>query len=326
MDTENKHTDPVALLPKVFSGEATSEENRQVDEWLSSDPANREEFNSFARLWNITAKAAGSVDIDLDQEWQRMESAMAPVQSRTFTLTRIIQIAASVVLVSALAFAILKYSAGSTEKAPLAGTTAITLPEGSKVTLNAGSKITYRKGFGIAHRDLRLRGEAYFEVGKNAGLPFVVETDDAAVQVTGTKFNVKAYQDDPEVLVTVTEGAVRLYEKEQPLKEASLSAGETGIYNREGKTIETRRTENLNILAWKTHVMDFYNTPLGEVMEILRNTYHVRFSIDPALQPCSITVRFENQELDSVLNVLKSTLELNITKKGRQVIITGEGC
>src|SRR3989304_3560666 len=104
METENKNNDPVAMLPKVFSGEATPEENKLVDQWISADPANREEFDSFARLWNLTGKAAGTGDIDLESEWRIMESAIAPVRAKTFTVAAIIRIAASVLLIAALAF------------------------------------------------------------------------------------------------------------------------------------------------------------------------------------------------------------------------------
>lgn len=314
------------MLPKVFSGEATPEENKLVDQWISADPANREEFDSFARLWNLTGKAAGTGDIDLESEWRIMESAIAPVRAKTFTVAAIIRIAASVLLIAALAFTGLKISGTKTDRAPAVNLAAVTLPDGSVVTLNAGSKIMYKKSFGISNRDLHLRGEAYFEVNRDAGLPFVVETDETSVQVTGTKFNMKAYKHDAVIRVTVTEGAVRFFVKGQPVKETMLLAGETGIYDPSGNTMNKSGKENPNILSWKTRVMEFYNTPLAEVTEVLMNTYHVPLEIDPALQQCTVTVRFENQELDSILNVLKSTLDLTITKKGKHFAITGKGC
>ena len=56
MNTENQNIDPRGLLPKVFSGEATPDEKKQVDEWLAADPANRTEYESIARLWTLTGK------------------------------------------------------------------------------------------------------------------------------------------------------------------------------------------------------------------------------------------------------------------------------
>jgi transmembrane sensor len=326
METENTNTDPVAMLPKVFSGEASPEENKLVDQWISADPANREEYDSFARLWNLTARAAGSAEIDLDREWRLMESAMDPVRSRSITLAGIFRIAASVLLITSLVLAALHLTGTRTEKAPAKVLATVALPDGSVVTLNAGSKIMYKKSFGISNRDLELKGEAYFEVKQNAGLPFVVETGKTSVEVTGTKFNIKAFKQDTMVSVTVTDGAVRFFVKGQPARETTLYAGETGTYDPSANTMNKTGNENPNILSWKTRVMEFYNTPLVVVTEVLMNTYHVPLEIDPALRQCTITVSFENQELDAILDVLKSTLDLTITKKGKRFAITGKGC
>jgi transmembrane sensor len=326
MDTPNNHIDPVGLLPKIFSGEATPEENKMVDAWLLADLSNRAEYDTFAKLWNITSAVSTSNDIDLDAEWRLMESEIAPSRTKTVNLVRILQVAASIVLISALAFLGLKTSSIKSEKAPSDKLSSVILPDGSSVYLNAGSKITYKKDFGASHRNLNLKGEAYFEVKKNPTIPFIINAGEAGIRVTGTKFNVKAYSDKPEIKVTVTEGKVILYEAGQLLKKATLVAGETGTYDKSIKAVIKRSTLNMNDLAWKTMIMDFHNTPLIEVTEIIMNTYHMPIYIDPAIQHCSLTVRFEDQKLDSVLNVLKSTLNLTITSKSKRTIITGKGC
>lgn len=326
MDTNNKHIDPAGLLPKYFAGEALPEERRQVEEWLSSDDRNRQEYEAFEKLWNITGAASGRGDINLDAEWKRMDSYINPVRIKTITLARVFRIAASVILVSALAFLGLKIAGTKSEKAPVAEMSNISLPDGSVISLNAGSKITYNKGFGQTHRNLNLKGEAYFEVKKNTALPFIVETQNTAVRVTGTKFNVRSYKEGKEVKVTVTEGSVAFYETARPAKKAELGAGETGMYDKSMKVIKKQEALNLNDIAWKTRIMDFSNTPLSEVGDIISNTYHRTVSIDPAVQGCSITVRFENQDLQKVLTILKSTLELSIATDGEQIIIKGSGC
>jgi ferric-dicitrate binding protein FerR (iron transport regulator) len=326
MDTRSKHIDPLGLLPKVFSGEATPEESRIVDEWMLADPSNRTEFDTFAKLWNITLTASTSDYIDLNAEWQKMESVITPASNKTLNLVRILQIAASIVLISTLAFFGLKTSSIRSEKAPSAKLLIVNLPDGTIVSLNAGSKIIYKKNFGISHRNLSLKGEAYFEVKKNNGLPFIVNAGEAEIRVTGTKFNVKAYSDKTDVKVTVTEGKVIFYETRKRLIETALGAGETGTYDKSVKAVRKQAAVNINDLAWKTMIMDFHNTPLIEVADILMNTYHTTLDVDPTIKNCTVTVRFEDQKLDSVLNVLKSTLDLTITSKGKGTIISGKGC
>lgn len=86
----------------------------------------------------------------------------------------------------------------------------ITFPDGSIVWLNAGSKVKYDSNFAKASRKVELTGEGYFEVSKNKELPFVVSTGKLSVKVLGTKFNLKSYEEDSELKVTLKEGAVKV--------------------------------------------------------------------------------------------------------------------
>lgn len=326
MENNNQHIDPIALLPKYFAGEATDEERRQVDEWLTADNSHRKDFDAFSKLWNLTGKAAGKEDINLEKEWKKLESALHIKQTRIISLPRIIQIAASVILISTLAFWGLQISRIKTEKAPAASLSVVTLPDGSLVSLNAGSKISFYKGFGVTHRNINLKGEAYFEVSKNKQLPFQVNTGQAVVKVVGTKFNLKAYKDKPVIKITVTEGTVILYNSRQPEKAATLHAGETGTFDKRLMIISKQPVVNKNDIAWKTKIIDFNNTPLIEVIEILENTYHYSIIAEPRIQNCAITVRFKNQSFESVLKVLKETLDLSVSFRGKQIVINGKGC
>jgi len=324
MNTNNQYIDPRGLLPKVFSGEATVDEKKQVDDWLAADPANRSEYNTISRLWSLTGKITEHGDINIDLEWRKMESAIT--RTKTMYLARFLQIAASVILVSTLVLTGIKISRGKTEKAPSSELSSVVLPDGTVITLNAGSKATYKKGFGKTHRTLALQGEAYFEVKSNDHLPFIVEAGKSHIRVTGTKFNVNANRKKNEVKVVVTAGEVQLYEAVQPLISETLAAGETGIYLSAERLVTKQPTKNLNDIAWKTMIMDFQNTSLSEVAGVLMNTYHVKIILDPAVQLCPVTVHFENQELIAILAVLKSTLSLELIIKGRHIAISGKGC
>jgi transmembrane sensor len=325
MLTDNLHIDPVGLLPKVFTGEATPDEIQAVEEWRSASASNRDEYDSFARLWNIAASASLPGDIDLDAEWQKMESSITPVTERFSRYRAWLSIAASIVLLSALTFLGWKLSTNYSVKAPLTELSKTILPDGSVVFINAGSRITYTKGYGRVHRNLRLKGEAYFEIRKDK-VPFIIKAGEASVRVTGTKFNVRSYSDQAEIKVTVTEGKVKLYESSLPGKEVTLIGGESGTFDKSSNTLKKQVTKNLNDLAWKTRIMEFQNTPLKEVADILANTFHASLQVDAAIQNCVLTVRFENQDLDSVLSVLQSTLEVTITRKNGKIYITGKGC
>ncbi|MFR5657595.1 MAG: FecR family protein [Butyricimonas faecihominis] len=81
-------------------------------------------------------------------------------------------------------------------RTPLGGEYSLTLADGTKVWLNAMSELRYPVAFGEGVREVELKGEAYFEVEKNEGKPFIVKTDEFNVGL-GTSFNISAYLDSP---------------------------------------------------------------------------------------------------------------------------------
>lgn len=93
---------------------------------------------------------------------------------------------------------------------PAATTTLVTLSDGTRVMLNANSKLEYPASFDDAEvREVRLKGEAHFEVTKNPHRPFVVKAGEMQTQVLGTVFDVKAYRKDAPK-VTLMEGKVKV--------------------------------------------------------------------------------------------------------------------
>lgn len=83
------------------------------------------------------------------------------------------------------------------------------LPDGSIVWLNADSKLSYSESFSRKNRNVRLEGEGYFEVAHGEH-PFVVRTDSTQIKVLGTKFNVKNYDDENYIRVSLLEGSIAL--------------------------------------------------------------------------------------------------------------------
>ena len=322
MKPENHHIDPAGILPKIFSGEASPEEKELINDWISADDANRETYDSFRKLWNFTATVPS--EIDINKEWQKMDSLIESRHVRKLLIYRILKVAASLLILATLTFTGIRISSHESVKVTT-GLASVDLIDGTMVTLNAGSRIRYGKGFGMKNRNLTLEGEAFFNVGHNP-IPFVINAGGASITVTGTQFNVKAYTGRPEIKVTVTEGIVKMYRTNLPGDEIDIHAGETGKYDKETDHLVKINTVNSNDLAWKTRILDFRNTPFSEVADVLSSTYHIPLKIDTVLNRCLVTVRFENQDAEAVLKVLQSTLNLTVTKKGKKILITGKGC
>jgi transmembrane sensor len=326
MENESKHIEPIDLLIRFFANEATDEERLQLEQWRDVSDNNLKEFNSFAALWNLSGKAKNKVDIDINAEWKHLDKTISTTKIRTISIARVLQIAAIVIVVFGLAFLLLKQNQSISSVTQVAQVQIINLPDGSVVTLNAKSKLTYTKDFGVKSRTVSLKGEAFFSVAKNKEMPFIIEAQGASIKVVGTQFNVKAYKGASEVKVTVIEGIVQLYESKQPEKLTLLNAGETGVYLINEHVIEKTAQINTNDISWKTNAMQFDNTPLHEVVDVLINVYHVDIVVSDVVKDCAVTVDFDRKDLASVLNVLKSTLDLKVTYKDDAIYLDGDGC
>ena len=326
MNNEEKHIVPIELLTKYFAGEASAEEREMIEQWKDASQKNVKEFEAVKKLWSHTESVADKPAIDVESEWNKMLSVIEPAKTKVISIGRLLQIAAAILIISGLAFLGIQQSQTNRFSTAMAEASTLTLPDGSVVSLNAKSKLIYGKDFGKTNREVTLKGEGYFEVNKNPKLPFVVKAHEAQITVVGTQFNVKAYKNQPEIKVTVTEGTVQLAEQKQPTKKTVLTAGETGTYDRQVKAIKKKPLVDNNDISWKTRKMVFENTPLSNVVEVLQNTYHLDITVSETVSNCAITVVFEDQELKSVLEVLKSTLDLTYKLDGKKLYISGEGC
>ena len=92
------------------------------------------------------------------------------------------------------------------------------LPDGTTVWLNAGSKLHYENDFNGTTREVRLEGEAFFDVVKQADRPFIVHTSGIDIRVLGTAFNVKSYPEDKTVETTLYRGLVQVSRQEDVTK------------------------------------------------------------------------------------------------------------
>jgi ferric-dicitrate binding protein FerR (iron transport regulator) len=127
--------------------------------------------------------------------------------------------------------------------------------------------------------------------------------------------------------VTVAEGKVSVYEKKQPQKKVIAVAGEKAEYIKHQKAL--KKTENLdkNFISWKTRSIIFENDSLQNIVTTLSDVYHKSIVLrNPELKDCTLTTSFEDEELETVFQVLESTLDVTIEEEGETIYISGSGC
>ncbi|MDR2284067.1 MAG: FecR domain-containing protein [Sphingobacterium sp.] len=144
----------------------------------------------------------------------------------------------------------------------------ISLEDGTRVWLNAGSRLE-KINFDGQQRQVKLTGEAYFEVAKDAKRPFSIQTPQQTVTVLGTKFNLKSYTGQKEVL-SLVEGSVHTIDKHA--QSIVLTAGES-IEIQNGQLNKQDLRENN--LAWKDQIFAFEEENLSEILDKVSKWYNV---------------------------------------------------
>ncbi len=329
MEKNNAHID-FNLLTRFLAGELSLEEQKLVKDWIAASDKNRNEFDDLQDAWNAVGKTSKKQEIDTDKEWKYHQSFMQPAdKTRKFIILKtFIRIAAAIIIGIGITLIGINYNSQFSVKTKIAETTEIELPDGSKVTLNAGSKLSYSKNnYGRENRMLKLRGEAYFVVEKDSNRPFIIQLDKAEVKVLGTAFNVKAYKKLNAIEVTVSEGKVSLYDKAVKQKQVIATKGEKAEFDKQLGVVKKYPNTNRNYKSWKTRNIVFQNDSLSIIVRTLENVYHKNIILENSeLNSCTITTSFENEDLSTVLKVLKSTLDLDIREEKDEIIISGEGC
>ena len=157
---------------------------------------------------------------------------------------------------------------------PRAGKFKIQLPDGSLVWLNAASSLKYPIVFITGERKVELKGEAYFEVVKNAAHPFIIETGNTTVEAFGTHFNINAYADEPFMKITLSEGAIKINHT------VTIKPGQQAQLNNRQAAATTHPDihiiDNAQLsteLAWKDGLFIFESTPLEDLMRDVARWY-----------------------------------------------------
>ena len=156
---------------------------------------------------------------------------------------------------------------------PYGGTYSLVLADGTMVYLNSGSSLEFPSRFGGEERRVKVDGEAYFDVKRDEGLPFVVEAGEMGVRVLGTEFNVKSYADEAGVYTTLVEGSVAILRGGTEVRR--LEPGEQSYYNKGVGNVTVRRVDTEVFTAWKDGMFYFKDMPLGEILRTLARWYNV---------------------------------------------------
>ncbi|WP_461790469.1 FecR family protein [Pedobacter sp.] len=209
---------------------------------------------------------------------------------------------------------------------PKGGTYQVVLPDGSKVWLNALSSLTLPSNFANSvDRHVQLKGEAYFEIaksetvvdGKKKRRPFIVAVGDKTVEVLGTHFNVKYYEDEPGVKTTLLEGSVKMVAGKQ---QKVIVPGQQAFAT--DQNIATANVDIEEVVAWKNGNFQFADEKIQTIMQEIGRWYNVEVVYQSPITKESFGGTISrNKPITEVLASLEETGAVHFKIEGRRVIV-----
>jgi len=195
----------------------------------------------------------------------------------------------------------------------------ITLPDGSEVILNAGSYLRYPTKFSQESRLVEINGEAFFDIQKDSKRPFIVRTDGIDVKVLGTSFNVKAYEKDEQLMVSVQTGKVQV---DMPEAMMRLLPNEQMILDKYNGEFQKRNEDIKRVKSWIHGGLYFNRTPIKSVALELERMYDCRIELKEGIVFDEfIYGEHDNKSLESVLKSIEYTTNIKYVKEGKRYLL-----
>lgn len=321
----------IILLEKLFQGNTTEAENEILNSL--SDKEMEEIFLDYSQSkWDSCSNT-----IDQSKAERMQNEIMSRIASVDFMAkkkhTKIKSISLKIASIAAVAllFLFAGYMISDRQQeeryfeivAENGQKSFVSLPDGSCINLNAGSRIRYSTHFNRKNRNIYLEGEAYFNVAKNKDIPFVVEANGLNVTALGTKFNIKAYENEQIVTATLIEGRIKA---EAGTLAEEITPNRKVCYNRYLNTLTVEGVEDTGTAtAWMEDKIIFTGETLEEISQMLIRMYNIDIVFDD--EECK-SIRYNglirNNSLDNILNLISSAAPVKYSIEGNTVILGSE--
>ncbi|HWS00503.1 MAG TPA: FecR domain-containing protein [Prolixibacteraceae bacterium] len=327
-----------ALLPGYLTGELSEEDSAAIDSWRAASPENEAHFLNSLKAWE---------SIPLLHEMEQFNSfeALNKIQHRirksdSSRFSRVVKIVAAIFFLPLLCYSgYVTYKNFSLKKmmeehvvmqtisSRQGMVSQFQLADGTRIWLNSGSELQFPTVFTGDFREVKLTGEAYFEVAKNRNQPFRVNAKELKVEVTGTSFDVASYREEKLSEVILVEGSVNLTGSgadKLPVGRV-LQPGQRGVYNEVTGNIRTEEVSVDKYISWREGNLIFRDDKMEEVVKRLSRWFNVEIMInDPEIKSYIYKATFRNENLLQVLNLLKISAPIDFAITERKALQNGE--
>ncbi len=313
---ENKNYIYTLILLELTSG-LESQQKEELLKWIEISQENQLEYEELVKLLTYYDRlnAMKRIDIDKDLSFVKKKLNRQPKINRLFlNLQRI----AAILIIPLLVFSVWNISGlrGKPKKSSTMKTaetafgvrSQIQLSDGTKVWLNSGTKLIYPDEFNGISREVKLIGEAYFQVESDKEHPFYVDLNGCKVKATGTRFNISNYAEDKEVTTYLEHGKISLLTTFRNAEENPIRVKEKEIivFDKSENQYRIENTDGSKYLAWINGTLIFKNDSINDVAIRLGRWFNADVIINETLSKSGyvFTATFKQESLEEALKLL----------------------
>jgi transmembrane sensor len=337
------------LLIKFIEGKASHQEQKEVLEWAERDAANK---RYLILLKNLSVMTSLPEDEAHKEEFNSFKETRLNRNNRTIFRWRPVygRVSAALFLLALVLNFYQFFNTPSTpqdsfvrsdsllQKARVINKLSfytnkgvkgiVTLPDSSVVWLNSDTRITYPERFNGEFREVEISGEAYFEVRSNPDTAMIVTTNKGLkIQVLGTKFLIRSYEDDDEEQATLFSGSIKLISSNKRSRREivrELKPLESVIVDKQNSMRLIRNADTLRTAAWRNGMLIFEETPINEVLKMLERWHGTEFIItDKSILSCKITAQFKSESIVQIMEIIKFCSPIDYKIIERQIFLSG---
>lgn len=316
----NIDTDIDLIISRFASGDADKESFDRLREWAALSEDNRKYVRDRLEVLFASDAALGGNTFDAELGYERFLNRLSRVRAaKPRPRRRYAKLAACVaaaILLVALplggwwfgAESVSKRVAGIRFETSTGAPAMMTLPDGTVVWLNSGSHIECGEGFGISNRNVKMSGQACFDVARNEALPFDISSPDLDVSVLGTKFTLRNYPEDRGAEVCLMRGKVDVASKRTGEK-IVMSPNERVTLDKANGRLSKERAYAVSADGWTRGELFFDEMPLHDIAKILSRRYNVKIEVRPEVGGKTFYGLFnaETFSVDRILFMLSKT-------------------
>lgn len=330
------------LMARKLSGEATPEELRELQAHLSADAAAGERSKVLDQFWS---RRDDETHPSVEENLKKVLTGLGLTGTGTAEVVPMrrkrswLRVAAGVLILLGAGSVVYLGRQKETKSVPLAslmekhnakGTKSIIqLPDGSKIWLNADSKLRYPEVFKGRTREIYLNGEAFFDVAKNPDHPFIIHLANGTVQVLGTSFNIRAYDNESVVETSVATGRIAFIPKYRTPRKIQdtvfLASDHKASYTFTKEELTTSVTSGKEDKAWTEGRLIFRGMTMEQIaIELERNFGKKVVFLDEGPKAFVFTGSFANNSLDEIMYYLTRSKNFNYKITNSELLIAAD--